>query len=304
MKSIDNFVEQAEQKAVETATDPIVGQAIDPQQTVVNQPKNLESEVVSTDSTDPVVQQPATDPVINTDVNNQPAEPNVQEPTKENVEKTEPNVIEEKKEVDLDAISKDIDDLLSELDTLWSWKKTPDVNTQEPKIEKEQLDIEEDLAKTDISVDEKTKITNYIDELETQVAQNELSRKTLEVQNRQLEQMLEQERTKTNQLFEKAKELEWEQKKMQSSNSPDELSNFIDYYKLMKDNPSLYNKRNFVWELAKLGEQTTERNLDEYILDWLKSWDSFNKEEPSADIPKWTWTQNLWWDDLVRAISF
>jgi len=58
--------------------------------------------------------------------------------------------------------------------------------------------------------------------------------------------MLEKERTKNNETFEKLKELEREMKKSKSLSFPDELQTLIDYFKLNKENSTLYNKRNLV----------------------------------------------------------
>lgn len=58
--------------------------------------------------------------------------------------------------------------------------------------------------------------------------------------------MLEKERAKNNEVFDKLKELEREMKKTKSASSPDELQTLIDCFKLNKDNSTLYNKRNLV----------------------------------------------------------
>jgi len=254
--------------------------------TPVQQPVTPEPPVNNQAIEPPVTPEPVTEPV-------KPVEAVIPDDANE-----EPNI--EDNNLDLD---KQINDLLNDLDTLGKWKEE-NVNTIKTEEQIKQDEIKEKLDKNTLSVDEKEQITNYVGELETKVAQNELSNRSLEVQKQQLEQMLEAERAKTNQLFEKAKDLEWEQKKLTSSKPPTELSSLMDYYKLMQDNPSMYNQRNFIGELTKLGEQTTELNLDNYVLDWLKRGNSFNTEEKAEAVVSTLDDKSTWWGDLVKAIAF
>jgi DNA primase len=145
-------------------------------------------------------------------------------------------------------LDKEIDDLLELV------KKTPETKQEikddvNVKPDKKSVKVPKILERDDnqqLSVDEKEEITNYIYDLEDQLANLEFDKKRESVEKGQLEQMLEKERAKNNEVFDKLKELEREMKKSKSVQLPDELQTLIDYYKLNKDNNTLYNKRNLV----------------------------------------------------------
>ena len=225
----------------------------------------------------------------------EPIQPEVQQPVEPEVKpevqpETQQPVDKETEAYDLD---KEIDDLLNLIKKETGSEKTneekkPDVNTipikktvKVPKI----LDRDDNQ---ELSVDEKEEITNYIYDLEDQLANLEFDRKRESVEKGQLEQMLEKERTKNNEVFDKLKELEREMKKTKSVQFPEELQTLIDYFKLNKENSTLYNKRNLVWEASKIVEQITEKPMDPYLLDWLKSGSYFNSESgwSAMDMPK------------------
>jgi hypothetical protein len=250
---------------------------IDPMDAVINQlqPRDTRPEVQQIDpqpqAQDPKPAEPTqpAEPV-------QPSQPSPQEPSKE----PDPNF----------DIEKEIDELLELV------KKEPvkepeikqDVNTVQ---EKKVIKVPKFLETPDnqqLSVDEMEEITNYIYDLEEQLANIEFDRKREVVEKSQLEQMLEKERAKSNEVFDKLKELEREMKKAKASNFPEELQTLIDYFKLNKENPTLYNKRNLVWETSKIIEQITEKPMDPYLLDRLKSGSYFNAESgwSSMDMPK------------------
>lgn len=204
-------------------------------------------------------------------------------------EPTPPVQEPEPKQDGLVDIEKEIDDLLELV------KKEPkepekkeDVNNYQ---EKKPLKVPKFLEKDDnqeLSVDEKEEITNYIYDLEEQLANLEFDQKRQKVERDQIEQMLEKERAKNNEVFDKLKELEREMKKSKSLQFPEELQTLIDFFKLNKENPTLYNKRNLVWETSKIIEQITERPMDPYLLDRLKSGSYFNAESwwANMDLPK------------------
>ena len=208
---------------------------IDPMDAVISQlqPRDTRPEAQQIDpqpqAQDPKPTEPAqpVEPV-------QPSEPINPEPVKE----PEPTV----------DIEKEIDDLLElvKKEPVKESETKPDVNTIP---EKKVVKVPKFLEKGDnqqLSVDEMEEITNYIYDLEEQLANIEFDKKRESVEKSQLEQMLEKERAKSNEVFDKLKELEREIKKAKSVTSPDELQTLIDYYKLNKENPSLYNKRNLV----------------------------------------------------------
>lgn len=205
---------------------------------------------------------------------------------------------------ELDSV---IDALLNEA-TKSKEEKKEDVNTNNIIKSETQEEINQTLDKVDISVEEKEQIINYIDELETELAQKEFQARSITIERDEYKRLYEQERAKTNQMFDQVKELEWEQKKIKSSVIPEDVKNLVDYYRLMKENDTLYNRRNFIWELAKLWEQTTDLSLDSYIMDWLQKWEQFNKEEPSATPSvkeKWNANSSInWAEGLVKAIAF
>ena len=267
-------------------TDPV--QFIDPMDAVISklQPRDTRAD-----------QQPNPDEFKQTQEPIQPQQPVQPEPQPEPQKPAEPvnNDIKPEGEpkpepFDLD---KEIDDLLKLIKkepTVPEVKPDvkPDVNTKpEKKIIKVPKILERD-DNQELSVDEKEEITNYIYDLEDKLANYEFDKKRESVEKGQLEQMLEKERAKNNEVFDKLKELEREMKKAKSVQFPDELQTLIDYYKLNKDNTTLYNKRNLVWEASRIIEQITERPMDPYLLDWLKSSSYFNKETwgASMDMPK------------------
>src|SRR5574344_1719372 len=199
---------------------------VDPMDAVINQlqPRDTRPEVQQIDP-----QPQAQDPKPA-----EPSQPSPQEPSKE----PDPNF----------DIEKEIDELLELV------KKEPvkepeikqDVNTVQ---EKKVIKVPKFLETPDnqqLSVDEMEESTNYIYDLEEQLANIEFDRKREVVEKSQLEQMLEKERAKSNEVFDKLKELEREMKKAKASNFPEELQTLIDYFKLNKENPTLYNKRNLV----------------------------------------------------------
>lgn len=178
----------------------------------------------------------------------QPQQPVQPEPQPEPQKPAEPvnNQPEPKAEpFDLD---KEIDDLLKLV------KKEPEVKEEikpdvNEKVIKKTVKVPKILERADnqeLSVDEKEEITNYIYDLEDQLANLEFDKKRESVEKGQLEQMLEKERAKNNEVFDKLKELEREMKKTKSAQLSDELHTLNDYYKLNKENTTLYNKRNLV----------------------------------------------------------
>ena len=168
-----------------------------------------------------------------------------------------------------DDILKDIDDLLNEIDT----EKKPAPEAKAPEVKKDLVapKVLENLDNENLTVDEKQEIITYVNDLETQLAENDFNFKTVKIERDQLEHMLEKERAKNNEVFDKFKELERENKKVKSSVTPDELHSLVDFYKLNKDNNTLYNKRNLVGEAAKIIEQITEIKMDDYLMSWLKA---------------------------------
>lgn len=197
-------------------------------------------------------------------------------------------------------LNKEIDDLLELVKKEPEQKREIQSNVNEKPVKKI-VKVPKILERDDnqeLSVDEKDEITNYIYDLEDQLANLEFDKKRESVEKGQLEQMLEKERAKNNEVFDKLKELEREMKKSKSVQLPDELQTLIDYYKLNKDNNTLYNKRNLVWEASRIIEQITEKPMDPYLLDWLKSGSYFNAESggSSMDMPKAEAKKDDWYN--------
>lgn len=249
-------------------------QWVDPMDTVIQQlqPAGGESPVIPEGGTPPAVPEwmvPETP--VEQHVPAQPTSPQGSTPAPagptEPVQPTEPTAS--------DDLLKEIDDLLNDIE-----KEIP---KEEPKKPEAKADLVQPKALANIdsenlTVDEKQEIINYVDELETIIAENDFNYKTLKIERDQLEHLLEKERSKHSEVFDKFKELERENKKVKASSLPDDLQTLVDFYKLNKENNTLYNKRNLVGEAAKIIEQITEVKMDDYLMSWLKSWSYFNQE--------------------------
>lgn len=255
-----------------------VADFIDPMDAVINQLQPRDTRPAEP-TTEPTVQdQIVTDPTLTTEPTVEPIEPT-----------TEPTTTPEVPAFDFD---KELDELLdlvkTDKDKRDDITKEKDVNT---KPEKKQLVVPKILEKPDsqeLSVDEREEITNYIYDIEEQLANLEFDKKRAEVEKNQTEQLLERERAKNSEIYDKLKDLEREMKKTKSVQYPDELQTLVDLYKLNKENWTLYNKRNLVWEASKIVEQITERPMDPYLLDRLKSGSYFDGASGGAslDMPK------------------
>ena len=176
----------------------------------------------------------------------------------------------------VDEVDKLLNDLLTELDapnTEPTQPAQPEPVLNEPKVEEPKVeailnepDVEKILDNNKLSLEERQEIIKYIDELSDENIKIQQDSRVFKVERDQLEQLLEKERARAQEFFDRAKELEREQKKIQSSAYPTDLSGLVDYYKLTKENPSIYNKQNLVAQAAKVIEQITERPMDDYIL--------------------------------------
>jgi len=127
----------------------------------------------------------------------------------------QPVPVEPAQPVDPDAGEKllaEIDALLNEID------EKPKVEPAKPEAKVELVSPKalENLDNEKLSIDEKQEIINYVTELETQVAENDFNFKTVKIERDQLEHMLEKERAKNNEVFDKFKELERENKKVKA----------------------------------------------------------------------------------------
>jgi DNA-dependent RNA polymerase auxiliary subunit epsilon len=142
---------------------------------------------------------------------------------------------------------------------------------QNPVVEPQQNvnNIDTILDNEKLSLEERQEIVKYIDDLSEENIKYEQEKRVLKIERDQLEQLLEKERVKAQEFFDKARELEREQKKIKSSAYPDDLGSLVDYFKLTKENPSIYNKQNLVAQAARVIEQVTETPMDDYIISWL-----------------------------------
>jgi hypothetical protein len=73
------------------------------------------------------------------------------------------------------------------------------------------------------------------DEIYEKYIEEKTSHKSTAVEKAQLEQMLDKERARNNELFDKVKEFEWETKKAKTKEYPDDLQALVDYFKILKE---------------------------------------------------------------------
>jgi len=125
-----------------------------------------------------------------------------------------------------------------------------------------------------------------------------------EVEGERYKALYEQERSKLDDMLIKQKDLEWDNKKLNTSIVPEDVKTMVDFYRLAKETWNIYNTRNFVVEALKKVEEYTNIPTDWYLISWLKQWDEILTESPQASQQSnlTQWPDSNKWNNIIANI--